>query len=42
MNKYLRAGDVMPDIRLPDLDGNQVALSSFQGKRLLLFMWSSW
>ena len=42
MNKFIRVGDMLPDVSFPDLGGNQVSLSSFRGERLLLFMWSSW
>jgi hypothetical protein len=37
------AGPVMaPDVRLPDLDGAQHALSDHRGKKVLLYCWSSW
>lgn len=33
----------VPDITLPDLDGNPVALSSFRGKKkVVAFAWASW
>ncbi len=39
----IKAGDVVPDFALPSIsDGRMVSLSSFRGKRVLLFMWASW
>ena len=35
-------GDPAPDFTLPDLDGQQVSLSDYRGKRVVLFMWASW
>lgn len=35
-------GDIAPDFTLPSLDGRNVSLSDFAGKRLILFMWASW
>ena len=33
----------VPEITLPDLDGNPVALSSFRGKKkVVAFAWASW
>ncbi len=29
-----------PDLRLPDLDGNDFALSSLRGKKVLLYAWA--
>ncbi len=29
-----------PDLRLPDLDGNEFALSSLRGKKVLLYAWA--
>src|SRR5216684_295710 len=36
----LVVGDVLDDFTLPDLDGNDVALSSFRGRQVLLVNWS--
>ena len=33
---------LFPPITLPTLDGNPVDLSSYRGKKLVLFMWASW
>jgi len=38
----LRIGTQIPDFTLPTLDGKQVRLSDFRGKRIVLFMWASW
>ena len=35
-------GDVAPDFTLSSLDGSEVSLSDFRGKKLILFMWASW
>jgi hypothetical protein len=31
-----------PDLRLPDLAGAEVALSSFRGQKVVLAAWASW
>jgi len=33
----LNAGDKAPDFTLPDADGNQVSLSDFSGKKVVLW-----
>ena len=40
--KLVKAGDVAPDFTLPSLDGEEVSLEDYRGKRLVLFMWTSW
>ena len=35
-------GDIVPDFTLPSLDGVDVKLSYYRGKRLAVFMWASW
>ncbi len=35
-------GDRLPDVTLPGLDGEAVALGALRGKRRLLFFWGSW
>jgi peroxiredoxin len=35
-------GDSVPEIRLPNPVGDTIALSSFQGKLVLLDFWASW
>ncbi|TCT21728.1 redoxin [Melghiribacillus thermohalophilus] len=32
----------IPDVQLPDLNGNQVSIRDFRGKKTLIFMWASW
>jgi hypothetical protein len=32
----------VPEIALPDLDGNELALSSLRGQKVLLVAWASW
>ncbi len=38
----VRVGDAAPDFSLRALDGEEVKLSDYRGKRLVLFMWASW
>ena len=38
----LKIGDKIIDFTLPDISGNQISLSSFRGKYLLLEFWASW
>lgn len=35
----LRPGDVAPDFALPDADGNEVSLSSFRGRRVIVYFY---
>jgi hypothetical protein len=32
----------VPEIVLPDLDGNEVAISSLRGQKVLVVAWASW
>jgi hypothetical protein len=36
------ASAVAPDLRLPDLSGNEVSLSDFRGQKVVLAAWASW
>ncbi|CAA9417007.1 MAG: hypothetical protein AVDCRST_MAG35-1763 [uncultured Quadrisphaera sp.] len=36
------AGQRLPDLTLPTLDGGDFRLADLRGKRTLLFMWGSW
>ena len=38
----VRAGDMAPEISLPDAKGSLVSLSSFRGKVVLIDFWASW
>lgn len=39
----VKVGDVIPDFVLPSVtDDKMVSLSSFRGKRILLFLWATW
>ena len=38
----VNVGDEAPDFTLPSLDGTQVRLSGYRGKKTVLFMWASW
>lgn len=35
-------GTQLPDFALPNLDGKNIRLSDYRGKRLVIFMWASW
>ena len=35
-------GDPVPDFTLASLDGVDVKLSDYKGKRVAVFMWASW
>ena len=39
---YPKVGDRAPDFTLPSLDGVPVSLSSYRGRKTILFMWASW
>jgi hypothetical protein len=32
----------LPDLRLPDLDGQEVPLRTFRGKVLMINFWTTW
>jgi peroxiredoxin len=38
----IEAGKAIPDLALTDMAGKTVRLSSFRGKKLILFNWASW
>jgi len=38
----VRRGDVAPEFSLPDLEGRDVALRDFAGRKRLLLAWASW
>ena len=35
-------GDKAPDFTLRSLDGRDVSLSDYRGKKVVVFMWASW
>ena len=40
---FLRVGDILPKVSLPDLKGNRVTLpNDFAGKVILIHFWASW
>ena len=40
--KSVVAGDLAPDFQLEDTKGNQVSLSDFRGKVVLVNLWATW
>jgi thiol-disulfide isomerase/thioredoxin len=38
----LKVGETAPEINLPDLKGNTIALSAFKGKVVLIDFWATW
>ncbi len=40
--KAVKVGDEAPDFTLRSLDGDEVSLSDYRGKKLVMFMWASW
>lgn len=41
-HKELTTGSIAPDFLLPDTNGNQISLSSFKDKYIILDFWGSW
>lgn len=42
METGVSVGDIPPSFTLPDLDGNEVSLSDFEGKVIVLDLWATW
>ena len=42
VDRYVNVGDEAPDFTLRSLDGREVSISDYRGKKLVLFMWASW
>lgn len=38
----LLSGPACPEITLPDLDGNEISISSFRGSKVVIVSWASW
>lgn len=38
----LQVGDPMPDLTLAAIDGGEIELSRYAGKRYIIYMWASW
>ena len=38
----VNVGESAPDFTLSSLDGRQVSLSDYRGKKTIVFMWASW
>jgi len=38
----VEVGKVVPDVALTDMSGKSVRLSSFRGRKLILFNWATW
>ncbi|TLS35337.1 redoxin domain-containing protein [Pseudalkalibacillus caeni] len=34
--------DKLPDFTFQNLDGNEVSISDYRGRKALIFMWASW
>ena len=39
---YPEVGDLSPNFTLPSLHGNLISLSSYRGRKVIVFMWASW
>ena len=39
---YPKVGDIAPDFTLPSLDGEEISLASYRGRKVIVFMWASW
>lgn len=40
--KVPQVGELAPDFTLPTLDGEEVSLHDYRGKKVIVFMWASW
>lgn len=42
MSPTMPPGAPFPDLRLPTIEGEELAIHDFRGVRLLAFTWASW
>ena len=42
MELPFKVGDKLPDVRLGTMGGNSVAIRDYIGRKILIFIWSSW
>ena len=40
--RIVNVNDEAPDFTLHAIDGEEVSLSDYRGKKVILFMWASW
>lgn len=38
----LQVGAPMPDLTLTDINGGEIQLADYTGKRYIIYMWASW
>lgn len=41
-DSLLQVGDQMPDLTLTDINGGEIQLSRYAGKKYIIYMWASW
>ena len=41
-SRVVNVGDEAPGFTLRSIDGDEVSLSDYSGKKLVLFIWASW
>jgi len=41
-DRYPDVGDLTPDFLLDSVDGRQVSLSDYIGRKIVIYMWASW
>jgi peroxiredoxin len=37
-----QVGQPIPDFSLPSIQGDEIRVDSYRGKKLVIFMWASW
>ena len=38
----VQVGDLMPNLTLADINGGEIQLSRYAGKKYIIYMWASW